>query len=147
MKKYFENFWKNIVKFVDKIFWIFWKFWKKYLDKWVLRGIECSRHRHLKSHSKRHLKTYLKSELKSQLEIHSKSHGNISHIVCELKESENQPSTSFKKLWVVGGGWVHLDYNVSSWPWFGQKPIVRYVKVWLGSMPGQGAWQYVSMDC
>ena len=20
---------------------------------------------------------------------------------------------------------VHLDYNVSSWPWFGQKPIVR----------------------
>ena len=20
---------------------------------------------------------------------------------------------------------VHLDFNVSSWPWFGQKPIVR----------------------
>ena len=92
MKKYFEIFLKNIFKF-----------WKKYLDKWVLRGIECSRHRHLKSHSKTYLKTYLKSELKSQLEIHSKSHGNISHIVCELKESENQPSTSFKKL---GGGWV-----------------------------------------
>ena len=51
--------------------------------------------------------------------------------------------TSFKKL--SGGGWVvvvvvvHLDYNVSSWPWFGQKLIVGYVKVWLGSMPGQGA--------
>ena len=106
MKKYCEICGKNILKILEKIFWrflkkIFWKFWKKYLDKWVLRGIECSRHRHLKSHLKRHLKTYLKSELKSQLEIHSKSHGNISHIVCELKESENQPSTSFKKLGVV----------------------------------------------
>ena len=29
---------------------------------------------------------------------------NIFCIVCELKESENHPSTSFKKLWVVGGG-------------------------------------------
>ena len=28
-------------------------------------------------------------------------------IVCELKESGNHPSTSFKKLWVGGGGgWV-----------------------------------------
>ena len=44
--------------------------------------------------------------------------------------------------WV--GGWVvvHLDYNVSSWPWFGQKLNVRYVKVWIGSRPGQGAWQF-----
>ena len=50
-----------------------------------MRGIECSRHRHLKSHLKRHLKTYLKSELKSQLEIHSKSHGNISHIIVSWK--------------------------------------------------------------
>ena len=84
---------------------IFENFGKNIWTKGVLRGIECSRHRHLKSHLKSHLKTYLKtylkSELKSQLEIHSKSHGNISHIVCELKESENQPSTSFKKLWVV----------------------------------------------
>ena len=30
---------------------------------------------------------------------------NIFCIVCELKESENHLSTSFKKLW-VGGGWV-----------------------------------------
>ena len=29
---------------------------------------------------------------------------NIFCIVCELKESENHPSTSFKKLWVGGGG-------------------------------------------
>ena len=29
-------------------------------------------------------------------------------IVWELKESENYPSTSFKKLWVVGG-WVTLQ--------------------------------------
>ena len=35
---------------------------------------------------------------------------------CELKESKNRPSTSFKKLWVVGGGWVSCDYNVSSAP-------------------------------
>ena len=71
--------------------------------KWVIVHLKSHSKSHLKSHLKRHLKTYLKSELKSQLEIHSKSHGNISHIVCELKESENQPSTSFKKLWVVGG--------------------------------------------
>ena len=50
------------------------------------------------------------------MEIHPKSHENISHIVSELKESENQPSTSFKKLWVGGGWWVHLDYSVSSAP-------------------------------
>ena len=38
-------------------------------------------------------------------------------IVCELKESESHPSTSFKKLWVVvGGGWVSCDYNVSYAP-------------------------------
>ena len=30
---------------------------------------------------------------------------NIFCFVCELKESENHPSTSFKKLWVGGGGW------------------------------------------
>ena len=30
---------------------------------------------------------------------------NIFCIVCELKESENNPSTSFKKLGVGGGGW------------------------------------------
>ena len=52
------------------------------------------------------------------MEIHPKSHENISHIVSELKESENQPSTSFKKLWVGGWWWVHLDYNVSSAPFF-----------------------------
>jgi len=32
---------------------------------------------------------------------------NIFCIVCKLKETENHLSTSFKKLWVVGGGgWV-----------------------------------------
>ena len=41
------------------------------------------------------LKIFEKIILKSQLEIHSKSHGNISHIVCELKEGKNQPFTSF----------------------------------------------------
>ena len=41
----------------------------------------------------------------------------IEKIVCELKESENHLSTSFEKLWVVvGGGWVHCDYNISSAP-------------------------------
>ena len=29
---------------------------------------------------------------------------NIFCFVCEPNESENHPSTSFKKLWVVGGG-------------------------------------------
>ena len=36
-------------------------------------------------------------------------------------------------------GWmvvVHLDYSISSWPWFGQKPIVRvktrFKKLWVG---------------
>ena len=115
MKKYCEICGKNILKIFEKNIL---KILEKYLDKWVLRGIECSRHRHLKSHLKRHLKTYLKSELKSQLEIHSKSHGNISHIVCELKESENQPSTSFKKLGGGGWWWVYLDYSVSSAPFF-----------------------------
>ena len=33
---------------------------------------------------------------------------NIFCIVCELKESENHLSTSFKKLWVVGGGALRL---------------------------------------
>ena len=58
---------------------------------------------------------YLKSHLKSHLEIHSKSPGDISHIVCELKENEIHNSSSFKSCGVVGG-WVHLDYNVSSAP-------------------------------
>ena len=53
--------------------------------------------------------------------------------------SGSRDAIASKKL-SVGGWWVvHLDYNVSSWPWFGQKLIVRYVKVWLGSMRGQGA--------
>ena len=34
----------------------------------------------------------------------------------ELKESENHPSTRFKKLWVGGGWWVSCDYSVSSAP-------------------------------
>ena len=136
-------FWKNNLKIFEKIFWkflkkIFWKFWKKYLDKWVLRGIECSRHRHLKSH----LKTYLKSELKSQLEIHSKSHGNISHIVCELKESENQPSSNFKKLWVCGGWWVHLDYSVSSAPFFLNWVFESWIWSFWAKRSRSRAWQF-----
>ena len=38
---------------------------------------------------------------------------NIFGIVCELKESENHPSTTALK---VVGGWVSCDYNVSSAP-------------------------------
>jgi len=45
---------KNILKILEKIF-----------SQVALRGIECSRHRHLKTC------------LKSEFEIHSKSHGNI----------------------------------------------------------------------
>ena len=41
---------------------------------------------------------------------------NMFCIVCELKESENHPSTSFIKLWVVVVGWLSCDYNVSSAP-------------------------------
>ena len=41
---------------------------------------------------------------------------NIFCVVCELKESANHPSTSFKKLWVGGWWWVSCDYNVSSAP-------------------------------
>ena len=41
-----------------------------------------------------------------------------------------------KSYGVVGGGWwVHLDYSVSPWPQFGQKPNVKG----QGSRPGQGA--------
>ena len=146
LKKYCEICGKNILKIFEKIFWkflkkIFWKFWKKYLVKWVLRGIECSRHRHLKSHLKSHLKTYLKSELKSQLEIHSKSHGNISHIVCELKESENQPSTSFKKLGGGGGWWVHLDYSVSSAPFFLNWVFESWIWSFWAKKSRSRAWQ------
>ena len=56
-------------------------------------------------------------------------------MICELTESENHDFSSFIKL--LGGWlwWVHLDYNVSSWPWFGQKSIARYL-VRPGSMPG-----------
>ena len=57
--------------------------------------------------------------------IFLKSHGNISHIVKKLKESENQPSTSLKKLW-GGGWWVHLDYSVSSAPF-----SVSYLSLWI----------------
>ena len=39
-------------------------------------------------------------------------------------------------------GWVvvvvHSDYNVSSWPWFDLKPIVRvktsFKKLWVGAL-------------
>ena len=60
-----------------------------------------------------------------ELEIHSISHGNIFHIVCELKESENKPSTSFKKLGGGGGGGP-LDYNVSSAPFQSRKRLKMY---------------------
>ena len=36
---------------------------------------------------------------------------------------------------------VHLDYNVSSWPWFGPKPIVR-VKTSFKKLSG-GGWVVV----
>ena len=56
---------------------------------------------HSESHSENHLKSYLKSHCKSHLESHVEVK---SHLVCELNESENDHSTSFEKLWVVGGG-------------------------------------------
>ena len=34
-----------------------------------------------------------------------KSFGKSSHLVCELKKSENHHSTSFEKSLVVGGWW------------------------------------------
>ena len=51
------------------------------------------------------------------------------------------------KSYGVGGGWwvvvvVHSDYSVSSWPWFGQKPIVRvktsFKKLSVGGGGGGG---------
>ena len=60
--------------------------------------LKCHLKSHLKNHLKSHLKSPLKTYLKSHLKIHSKSHGNI----CELKESENHPFTSFKDSGVVG---------------------------------------------
>ena len=52
---------------------------------------------------------------------------NIFCIVCELKESENHLSTSFKKLWVVVvGGWVHCDYNVSSAPFVSELRLLEW---------------------
>ena len=37
-------------------------------------------------------------------------------IVCELKESESNPSPALKSYGWVGGGWVSCDYSVSSAP-------------------------------
>ena len=61
-------------------------------------------------------------------------------LVCELKESENHLSTSFKKLW-VGGGWVHCDYNVSSAPFVSELRLWEWnLEIWA-EMSRSRAWQ------
>ena len=115
MKKSFENFWKNIWKFAEKnILKSFEKylenFWKKYLENFwknILKIFE----KIFWNFWKQYFENFGKNILKSC--------GIMFHLDCELKESENHHSSSFKKLGVVGGGgWVHLDYSVSSAPFF-----------------------------
>ena len=66
----------------------------------------------------------------------------IEKIVCELKESENHLSTSFEKLWVVvGGGWVHCDYNISSAPFVSELRLWEWnLEIWA-EMSRSQAWQ------
>ena len=58
---------------------------------------------------------------------------NIFCIVCELKESENHPFTSFKKLLVVGGwlvGWAVIitTWNFQKLEWKFQAQINSHLK-------------------
>ena len=73
-------------------------------------------------------KKSFKSHLENCLESHSENHGIIFDMDCELKESENHHSRSFKKL---GGGngeaiccfgeaIAYLHYSVSSAPFISE---------------------------
>ena len=67
----------------------------------------------------------------------------MGHGTWDIGHNSRDGFMSFEKLGVGGGWWwVHLDYNVSSWPCFGQKPIVRvktrFKKLWVGGGGGGG---------
>ena len=114
-EKYLENFWKKYLEnFWKNILEIFEKIFWKFLKKYF----EIFRNNILKSC------------------------GIMFHLDCELKESENHHSSSFKKLWVGGGWWVHLDYNVSSAPFFLNWVFGSWIWSFWAKKSRSRAWQY-----
>ena len=43
---------------------------------------------------------------------------DIGHRIWDIRHNSRDGFMSYEKLWGGGGGWVHLDYNVSSGPFF-----------------------------
>ena len=65
---------------------VLWETIQKVMDKVDWKVIQVS---HTESHSKSQSENHLERNFDNYLEIHSESHVNISHLVCELNESEN----------------------------------------------------------